>query len=77
MDQKKNVMLEVGKEDILKLIDYDKFKNPEDARILINIILYIAEGFMRGLEDMDMEKITGNITEFEAMMESLKQYYYK
>lgn len=77
LDKRKKVMLKIGKEDVLKIIDYDKLKNPDDVEILINIILSIAEGFMRGLEDMDMGKIMGNIIEFEAMMKSLKQYYYK
>ncbi|MEG0775350.1 TetR/AcrR family transcriptional regulator [Clostridium sp.] len=77
LDKKKKVMLKVGKEDLLNIIDYDKFKNPDDVKVLINIILCIAEGFMRGLEDMDMGKIMANTIEFEAMMESLKQYYYK
>lgn len=49
-------MLQTGEEEILKIIDYDKFKNPSDVKILLDIVLSAAEGCMRGLEDLDISK---------------------
>ncbi len=49
-------MLQTVEEEILKIIDYDKFKNPSDVKILLDIVLSAAEGCMRGLEDLDISK---------------------
>lgn len=37
----------------------------------------MAEGIMRGREDLENVKILEGNIEFKAMMESLKKYYYK
>ena len=77
LDKKKKSMKQTGKEEILHLVDYDKFKNSSDVKILLDIILYMAEGCMRGREDLDIVKIQEIITEYNRMMESLKRHYYK
>lgn len=41
------------------------------------MILYMAEGCMRGHEDLDITKMHEIISEFKTMMESLKSHYYK
>lgn len=74
---KKIAFNQVGKEDILKLIDYERFKNPSDAKILLDILIFLAEGCMRGREDLDDAKIRGILPEFRDMMDSLRRHYYK
>ena len=74
---KKIAFSQVGKEDILKLIDYGCFKNPSDAKILVDILIFLAEGCMRGRENLDDAKIEGILPEFRDMMDSLRRHYYK
>jgi len=73
---KKEELTQLGIREILDLVDYRQFKNVSDAKILVNIILYIAEGCMRGQEDLDSEKINGILPLFQEMMLSLKSHYY-
>lgn len=54
--EKKKRMTQIGKEEILNLIEYDKFKSSSDVKALINIILCIAE---------DCSKNTGKLTVVE------------
>lgn len=68
-------MLQTGEEEILKIIDYDKFKNPSDVKILLDIVLSAAEGLMRGLEDLDISKMQQKVSEFKGMMNSLNEMY--
>ncbi|WP_238881782.1 TetR/AcrR family transcriptional regulator [Clostridium sp. YIM B02551] len=77
LDKKKRIMLQTREEEILNIIDYDKFKNPRDVKVLFEIVLSVAEGCMRGLEDLDISKIEKKVNEFKGMMNSLKKYYYK
>jgi len=77
LDKKKKTMNQIGKEEILNLIEYDRFKNSCEVKVLLNIILSMAEGCMRGGEDLDTVKTQEIITEFKSMMESLKKHYYK
>lgn len=77
LELKKKAFTQIGKEDFLKLIDYGQFQNPSDASILIEIILYLAEGCMRGKEDLNEAKIRSILPEFKNMMNSLKHHYYK
>jgi len=77
LDKKKNSMNQIGKEEILNLVEYNKFKNPNDVKILLDLILNTAEGCMRDIEDLNMVKTNEIITEFNCMMESLKRHYYK
>ncbi|GFP75423.1 TetR/AcrR family transcriptional regulator [Clostridium fungisolvens] len=77
IDKKKKIMLQTKEEEILNIIDYDKFKNPKDVEILFDIVLSVAEGCMRGLEDLDISKMQEKINEFKVMMNCLKKYYYK
>lgn len=77
LDKRKKIMLQTGEEEILKIIDYDKFKNPSDVKILLDIVLSASEGCMRGLEDLDISKMQQKVSEFKGMMNSLKKYYYK
>lgn len=77
LDKKKKSMAQIGKEELLNLVEYDRFKSSSDVNTLINIILSAAEGCMRGREDLDIVKTQEIITEFKCMMESLKKHYYK
>lgn len=77
MDKRKKIMLQTGEGEILKIIYYDKFKNPSDVKILLDIVLSMAEGCMRGLEDLDILKMQEKVSEFKCMMNSLKKHYYK
>jgi AcrR family transcriptional regulator len=77
LETKKRTLTQIGKEDILKLIDYDKFKDPSDANELIDIILFLSDGCMRGIEDLNNAKIKGILPKFQEMMNSLKRHYYK
>jgi AcrR family transcriptional regulator len=77
LETKKRALTRIGKEDILKLIDYKQFQDPSDANVLIDIILFLAEGCMRGREDLNDAKIRGILPEFQDMMNSLKRHYYK
>lgn len=77
LDKRKKIMLQTGEEEILKIIDYNKFRNPSDVKILLDIVLSAAEGCMRGLEDLDISKVKQKVSEFKRMMDSLKKYYYK
>lgn len=77
IQKRKKVLLKIGKEDILKLISYKQFQDPNDAEVLIDIILNIAEGCMRGREDLKEIKIKEILPVFRHMMESLKMHYYK
>ena len=74
---KKNALTQIGKKDILALLDYDQFQNPADADTLIDLILFVAEGCMRGNEDLNEAKIRGILPQFQRMMTSLKCHYYK
>lgn len=74
---KKNALIQIGKKDILALLDYDQFQNPADADTLIDLILFVAEGCMRGNEDLNEAKIRGILPQFQRMMTSLKYHYYK
>jgi hypothetical protein len=77
LDKKKKRMTQMGKEEILNLVNYDKFKNSSDVKVLLDIILSMAEGCMRGQEDLDILKMQKIIKEFKCMMESLRAHYYK
>lgn len=77
LDKKKERMNQIGKEEILNLVEHYKFKNPCDVKILIDIIICTAEGCMRGGEDLDIVKTQVIVTQFKCMMESLKNHYYK
>lgn len=77
IETKKIALSQFGKEDILKLIDYERFKNPSDAKILLDILIFLAEGCMRGREDLDDAKIREILPEFRDMMDSLRRHYYK
>lgn len=77
LETRKKTLTWVGKEDILKLIDYEPFQNPSDAKELIDIILFIAEGCMRGRENLSDAKIREILPAFQNMMNSLKSRYYK
>lgn len=77
LDKKKKSLAEAGEIEALKLVDYSKFKDPMDVKLLLNMILYMAEGCMRGHEDLDITKMDGIISDFKTMMESLKSHYYK
>lgn len=77
LNGKKKIMIQTGEEEILNIVDYNKFKNPSDVAILIEIVLSVAEGLMRGRENLDTAKMQEGVNEFKAMMESLKKYFYK
>jgi AcrR family transcriptional regulator len=77
LDKKKRIMLQTREEEILNIIDYDKFKNPKDVKILLDIVRSLAEGCMRGLEDLNIPKMQEKVIEFKDMMNSLEKYYYK
>lgn len=77
IEQRKQLMMKLGKEELVKVIRLDLFQNPDDAGDLINIILNLAEGCMRGREDLDIGKIHEIIPEYQKMMASLKAHYYK
>ena len=77
IEQRKELMMKLGKKELVKVIRLDLFQNPDDAGDLINIILNLAEGCMRGREDLDIEKIQEIIPEYQKMMASLKAHYYK
>ncbi len=77
LNKKKKIIMQTGEEKILNIVDYNKFKNPSDIEILIKIVLSVAEGVMRGREDLDTLKVLEGVLEFKAMMESLKKYYYQ
>lgn len=75
--KRKTVILQLGKEELLKLIDRNKLIDPRDINILIDIIISIAEGCMRGCEDLNEKNISKKIIEFKHMMQSLEIHYYK
>lgn len=77
LEIRKQALTLIGKEDILKLIDYEPFQNPSDAKELIDMILLIAEGCMRGREELNDVKIREILPTFQNMMNSLKKHYYK
>ena len=77
LDKKKMTITQNGEEEMLKLADQDRLKNPSEVKVLYKIILSTAEGCMRGCEDLDIEKMQRLIGEFNCMMESLKKHYYK
>jgi TetR/AcrR family transcriptional regulator len=77
LEIRKKALTWIRKEDILKLIDYEPFQNPSDAKELIDIILFIAEGCMRGREELSDAKIREILPVFQNMMNSLKNHYYK
>lgn len=77
LNARKKGMMKLEKAEVLKLIDYDLFIRPSDAEVLVDIILCIAEGCMRGNEDLKPEKIKELLPAFHTMMESLRSYYYK
>lgn len=76
LQMKKEEMTQLGMRKILDVIDYQLFENDADAEILVNIVLYIAEGCMRGQEDLDSKKMNEMILLFQKMMLSLKNHYY-
>lgn len=77
LHKKKMTITLIGEEEMLRLADQDRLKNPGDVQILYKIILSTAEGCMRGYEDLDIVKMQKLIGEFNCMMESLKKHYYK
>lgn len=77
LETKKKGLMQTGKDEVLKLIDYDLLTNPFDAEVLVDIILCIAEGCMRGNEDLNDARIRDILPAFHIMMESLKSHYYK
>lgn len=77
ISKRKLGMTQFGKNELLSIINSEPFKNESDIPILIDIILYIAEGCMRGLEDLDVNRLNEIRPEFQQMMDSLKKRYYK
>ena len=77
IERKKKLMMKLGKKELVKIIRLDLFKDPDDAGDLIDIILNIVEGCMRGREDLEIEKIQEVIPEYQKMMASLRAHYYK
>lgn len=76
LKMKKEEMTQFGIQEFLDIIDDRQFKNGSDAEMLINIILFIAEGCMCGQKDLSYEKIYGILPLFQEMMLSLKSHYY-
>lgn len=74
--EKKKYMAKLGIQEFLGIIDYQQLKNASDAEMLVNIILYTAEGCMRGQENLDNEKINEILPLFQKMMLSLENHYY-
>ena len=77
LDNRKKVMLQSEKVAFLKVVDHEKFKEPNDAELLFDIVLAAAEGCMMGLEDLDAIKMQDRIHTFKRMLQSLKKHYYK
>lgn len=77
LQKKKKHRTQSGIQEILNILDYYPFKNAADAEVLVNIILCIAEGCMRGQEDLDSKKINEILPLFQNMMRSLKNHYYR
>jgi len=77
LDNRKKVMLQSEKVAFLKVIDHEKFKEPNDAELLFDIVLAAAEGCMIGVEDLDAIKMQEQINAFRRMMQSLEKHYYK
>lgn len=50
IDKRKTLILQLGKEELINLVDKNKLKNSSDINVLINIVLSIAEGCMRGVK---------------------------
>lgn len=74
--QKKEHVKQLEIKEILNIIDYQQFKNASDAEMLINIILFITEGFICGQNNLDNKKINEILPLFQKMMLSLKNHYY-
>lgn len=77
LDNRKKVMLQSEKVAFLKVVDHEKFKEPNDAELLFDIVLATAEGCMIGIEDLDANKMKVQINSFKRMMQSLEKHYYK
>lgn len=74
--QKREHVKQLEIKEILNIIDYQQFKNASDAEMLINIILFITEGFICGQNNLDNKKINQILPLFQKMMLSLKNHYY-
>lgn len=74
--QKKDHVKQLEMKEILNVIDYQQFKNASDAEMLINIIIFISEGFICGQNNLDNKKINDILPLFQKMMLSLKNHYY-
>ena len=77
LDNRKKAMLQSEKVAFLKVVDHEKFKEPNDAELLFDIVLATAEGCMIGIEDLDANKMKVQINSFKRMMQSLEKHYYK
>lgn len=64
-------MTQFGKNELLSLIKSEPFEDENDIPVLVDIILYISEGCMRGREDLDAKNLQEILPEFRHMMESL------
>jgi ATPase subunit of ABC transporter with duplicated ATPase domains len=56
IEAKEIAFSQVCKEYRLALIDYERLKNLSDAKILVDILIFLAEGCMRGREDLGNAK---------------------
>lgn len=74
---RKEAMARLGIREALERIDVRPLLDPDDAKMLVTIILTLAEGCMRGQEELDGEKIDAVVPLFAEMMRSLKSHYYR
>jgi TetR/AcrR family transcriptional regulator len=74
---KRKAMLSMGMQEVLPLIETDRFVDAADMPVVFQMLLLIGEGCMRGHENLDYDKITQLLPGFRAIMASLKKRYYK
>jgi len=77
LEQRKSKLTFTGIQLLLPMLDRSCLRDPADAEILIQMILTLAEGCIRGREDLTAKGIQESLIPFRAMLQSLKKHYYK
>ena len=77
LEQRKSELTFTGLQTLLPMLDRSYLRNPEDAEVLTQMILTLAEGCIRDRVDVTAKGIQESLIPFRAMLRSLKKHYYK
>ena len=76
IEKLKTQYIQSNKDDVFKSIDTSRFKCINDAKVLFDMITFMAEGYMTHNREQVLKNPEKTISLFNQYMDSLKENYY-